>query len=117
MMINTKKLMQRSKSIWIIALCYISIIGFIIPFMIIALNWYQVMYDIFERMATVGVFFTLYLISTLLFFPFIYSTLLQEKRSYEGKKSKKRIKQPRLYGYLLFIISIPLVIWLIVGNI
>ncbi|MFX0027938.1 MAG: hypothetical protein ACFE8B_01910 [Candidatus Hermodarchaeota archaeon] len=75
------------------------------------------MYDIFESAANAGVFFICYIMANLLFFPFIYSTVLQEKPSHNIKLSNKKLRQPRSYAYILFVISTPLVIWLIIGNI
>jgi len=107
---------NKKKSILVIsAIFYVSIIGFILPYMLIVLDLYYSVYDLNEKMASVGVFFFFYLMGTFLFFPFIYSTLIEEKLSLSIRNHRKEAKNPRYYAYILFIIGIPIMIWLIIG--
>lgn len=111
--------MQTKKNTFllIIAICYLSIIGIVLPYMIITLNWNSILQDLFRRLAKGGVFFTLYLFATLLFFPITYTTLLQEKQSHDTKNKKNKVRKPPFYAYILFVISIPIMLWLVVGII
>jgi len=97
------------------AIFYVSIIGFVLPYMIIVLDLYHSVYDSIEDMASVGIFFFSYLISTFIFFPFIYSTITKEKLSLSLRNQGKKAKNPRYYASILFIIGIPIMIWLIIG--
>lgn len=99
------------------SIVYIIILGSIIPILIIYLNLFGAIYNYFAGVAQVGVFFFLYLLSTFFFFPFIYSTLVQEKLSFNIVSSKKKQKNPRYYASILFVIGLPIMIWLILGNI
>lgn len=97
------------------AIFYVSIIGFVLPYMIIVLDLYHSVYDSIEDMASVGIFFFSYLIGTFIFFPFIYSTITKEKLSLSLRNQGKKAKNPRYYASILFIIGIPIMIWLIIG--
>ncbi|MBY8991433.1 MAG: hypothetical protein KGD58_11820 [Candidatus Lokiarchaeota archaeon] len=66
-------------------------------------------------MSDAGSFFLIYIVSTILFFPFIYSTLVKEKLSLSVRNINKRGKNPRYYAIVLYIIGIPIMFWLIVG--
>jgi len=109
---------NKKKTILVIsAIFYISIMGFVLPFMLIVLDLYHTVYDLNEEIASVGVFFFLYLMGTFFFFPFIYSTLIEEKLSISIRNKRKNAKNPRYYASILFIIGIPIMIWLIIGTI
>lgn len=98
------------------ATTYICVLGFLVPFIFIILNLNIPMYASFEKLASMGFFFFLYLIATMIFFPFIYSTLVQERLSFSINKTNKNGKSPRYYSRILFMIGIPIMIWLILGN-
>ena len=106
---------RKKVNLVIFAILYVSIIGIIVPFMLIALDLYHSVYDFNEKMGFKGVFFFIYLIGTFFFFPFIYSTLKEEKLSFSIGRSRKKAKNPRYYGLILLIIGIPIMIWLIIG--
>jgi hypothetical protein len=53
--------------------------------------------------------------STFIFFPFIYSTHIKEKLSFNIDRRGKRPRNPRFYSSLLFLIGLPILIWLILG--
>jgi len=95
---------------------FISTLGALIPILITSFDLYGGIYDYFAGLAHVGVFFFIYLISTFFFFPFIYSTLVKEKLSFNIVNSKKKQKNPRYYAHILFIIGLPILSWLILGN-
>jgi hypothetical protein len=99
----------------IIAIFYIFIISFLIPYMLFVFDLHRSIYDFNENMASRGVFFFLYIVSTIIFFPFIYSTLTKQKLSLNIRNTKKKAKNPRYYASILFIIGIPIMIWLIIG--
>ena len=106
---------KKKATLVIIAIFYVSLIGFVIPYMLIVLDLYHSVYDLNEDMAYSGVFFFFYLMGTFLFFPFIYSILVKEKLSLSVRKSRKKAKNPRYYGSILLIIGIPIMILLIIG--
>ena len=54
--------------------------------------------------------------STFLFFPFIYSTHVKGKLSFNVDVKGKKKKNPRFYSSILFLIGLPIMIWLILGN-
>lgn len=111
--------MQNKKKVILVisAIFYVSIIGFVLPYMLIVLDLYHSVYDSIEKMASVGVFFFSYLIGTFTFFPFIYSTITKEKLSLSLRNTRKKAKNPRYYASILFIIGIPVMIWLTVGTV
>ncbi|MHA2036504.1 MAG: hypothetical protein ACW98X_08725 [Promethearchaeota archaeon] len=86
-----------------------------VPIIISNFNLFRPIYDYFAQLSRQGVFFFLYLMSTFFFFPFMYSTLVKEKLSFNIDKNKKNRKNPRYYAYILFIIGLPILIWLIFG--
>lgn len=96
-------------------LIYFCITGLILPFLVIEFRFYISVYLLFEEMALNGVFFFLYVISTFIFFPFIYSTLIKEKLSFNIKKQDKQRMNPRQTGIILFVIGVPLMIWCLFG--
>jgi len=107
---------NKKKAILVIsAIFYVSIIGFVLPYMLIVLDLYHSVYDSIEDMASTGVFFLSYLVGTFVFFPFIYSTITKEKLSLSLRSQRKNAKNPRYYASILFIIGIPIMIWLIIG--
>lgn len=108
-------LIKKKIILLIIAVFYISLIGFILPLVFISFDLNQSIYSYFEEVSDAGSFFLIYIVSTILFFPFIYSTLVKEKLSLSVRNSKKRGKNPRYYAVILFIIGIPILFWLIVG--
>ncbi len=99
----------------IVAIIYVAFLGSIVPIIISYFNLFGPIYDYFARLAGQGFFFFLYLMSTFFFFPFMYSTLVKERLSFNIDKSKKRRKNPRYYAVILFLIGIPIFIWLILG--
>ena len=108
---------NKKKAILVIsAIFYVSIIGFLIPYMLIVLDLYYSVYDLIEEIASVGVFFFFYLIGTFFFFPLMYSTLIEEKLSLSIRNQRKKAKNPRYYASILFIVGIPIMIWLIIGT-
>ena len=108
---------NKKKAILVSVIFYISIIGFVIPYMLIVLDLYHFVIDWVEDMAIKGVFFFFWLIGTFFFFPLIYSTLVEEKLSISIRNKRKEAKNPRYYASILFIIGIPIMIWLIIGTI
>jgi len=96
---------------------YISFMGLILPLLFIRFDLSQSVYSFFEDLKRDGLFFLLYIISTILFFPFIYSTLVKEKLSLSIRRVNKKGKNPRYYSILLFVIGIPIMCWLIAGCI
>jgi hypothetical protein len=98
------------------SIIYISILGFLVPILIITFDLYGKIYDFFADLARVGVFFFLFLMTTFFFFPFIYSTLVKEKLSFNIERGRKKQKNPRFYAFILFLIGAPILIWLILGN-
>jgi hypothetical protein len=98
----------------IIAATYICTLGFLVPYIIIIFN--LPLYDFIEDLSAMGVLFFLCLISTFVFVPFIYSTLVKERLSFNINKANKNGKSPRYYARILFLIGIPVMIWLIIGN-
>ena len=109
---------NRNKAILVIsAIFYVSIIGIILPYMLIVLDLYHSVYDLNEEMASVGVFFFFWIIGNFFFFPLIYSTLIKEKLSISIRNKRKEAKNPRYYASILLIIGIPIMIWLIIGSV
>ncbi|KKK41977.1 hypothetical protein LCGC14_0827760 [marine sediment metagenome] len=110
-------MVNRVFSFFVPILIYFSIIGIIVPFLVIEFRFYLSVYTLFEEWASRGFFFSIYLISTFFFFPFIYSTLVKERLSFNiniKKRDKKRMN-PRQFGIILFVIGIPLMIWFLLG--
>lgn len=107
---------NKKKAILISGVSYVSIVGFVIPYMLIVLDLYNSVNDWVDDMANNGVFFFFYLIGTFFFFPLVYSTLVEEKLSVSIKKRKKA-KNPRYSASILFIIGIPIMILLIIGTV
>jgi hypothetical protein len=103
--------------IGIFGILSISLIGIIIPLAVINLNLQNVIYAQFLRWSSVGVFFFLYIIGTLFFFPFIYSTLTKAKLSLSVRNIKKKGGNPRFTSAILFLFGLPVIFWLIMGNI
>ncbi|MFW9940084.1 MAG: hypothetical protein ACFFFT_03525 [Candidatus Thorarchaeota archaeon] len=99
----------------ILVLIYFSFMGIILPYLLIRFELSQSIYDWNEKIGIKGVFFFLFLMSSFVFFPFIYSTLMEEKLSFSIKKKKKETKNPRYYSTVLLIFGIPIMIWLIIG--
>ena len=97
------------------AILYISLVVFILPLVFISFDLNQSIFKDFEDFADEGSFFLIYIVSTILFFPFIYSTLVKEKLSLSVRNINKKGKNPRYYAVILFIIGIPIMFWLIVG--
>jgi hypothetical protein len=110
MMLNKKNVI-----LLISTILYISLIGFILPLVFISLDVNQSIYSYFDYLSDEGFFFLTYIVSTILFFPFIYSTLVKEKLSLSVRNIHKKRKNPRYYASVLFIIGIPITFWLIVG--
>jgi len=109
---------NKKKAILVIsAIFYVSIISFLVPYMLIAFDQYNLVYDLHEEMASTGVFFFLYVVGTFFFFPFIYSTITKEKLSLSLRNTSKKAKNPRYYASILFIIGIPIMIWLTIGTV
>jgi len=99
----------------IFSIFYISLVGFILPLVFISFDLNQSIYSYFEEVSDAGSFFLIYIVSTICFFPFIYSTLVKEKLSLSVRNINKRGKNPRYYAMILYIIGIPIMFWLIVG--
>ncbi|MFX1455017.1 MAG: hypothetical protein ACFFDB_06540 [Promethearchaeota archaeon] len=99
------------------AIAYVILLGILVPTLIEYFNLYTLIYDYFAQLSRGGVFFFAYLMSTFFFFPFIYSTLVKEKLSFNIDTSKKKQRNPRFYAKILFLIGLPILIWLIYGNI
>ena len=98
------------------SLVYVIILGSIIPIIIINLNLFGSIYNFFAELANNGVFFVLWLLTTFFFFPFIYSTIVKEKLSFNVRSSKNKQKNPRYYAIILLLIGLHIMIWLIFGN-
>lgn len=96
-------------------IAYVIILGSIVPILIINLNLYGLIYNFFAGLARDGFFFLVYLISTFIFFPFIFATFEKGKLSFNVEDKKKKQKNPRFYSSLLFLIGLPIMIWLILG--
>ena len=109
--------MQVKKKVILIifTLIYFLFMGIVFPYLLIYFDLSQAIYDWNDKMALKGVFFFFFLMSGFFFFPFIYSTLMEEKLSLSIKKRKKETKNPRYYSSVLFIIGIPIMIWLIIA--
>jgi hypothetical protein len=101
----------------IVTVIYFFFMGIILPYLLIFFDLSQAIYDWNDEMGLKGVFFFFFLMSGFFFFPFIYSTLMEEKLSLSIKKSKNEVKNPRYYSTVLFIIGIPIMIWLIIGMV
>ncbi|MFX1292424.1 MAG: hypothetical protein ACFFAG_15885 [Promethearchaeota archaeon] len=107
---------DKKKGILVIsAIFYIFSVGFLIPYMLIVFDLSHLVYDLNEDLADDGVFFFLYIISTFVFLPFIYSTLIKKKLSFNIRDTRRKGKNPKYYASILFIIGIPIMIWLIIG--
>lgn len=112
--------MMLNKKHVILLICivlYISLTVFILPIIFIRFDLNSSIYNYFEELSDAGFFFLIYLVSTILFFPFIFSTLVKERLSLSVRNVDKRGKNPRYYATILFIIGIPILFWLIVGYI
>jgi len=96
-------------------IAYVIIFGSIVPILIINLNLYGLIYNFFAGLARDGFFFLVYLISTFIFFPFIFATFEKGKLSFNIEDKKKKERNPRFYSYLLLLIGLPIMIWLILG--
>jgi len=107
---------KRQIILLIVGIAYVIILGSIVPVIIINLNLYGQIYNFFAGLARDGLFFFLYLISTFFFFPFIYSTHVKGKLSFNVDVKGKKKKNPRFYSSILFLIGLPIMIWLILGN-
>jgi len=109
--------MQIKKKVILIifTLIYFLFMGIVFPYLLIYFDLNQAIYDWNDKMALKGVFFFFFLMSGFFFFPFTYSTLMEEKLSLSIKKRKKETKNPRYYSSVLFIIGIPIMIWLIIA--
>ncbi|MFW9825874.1 MAG: hypothetical protein ACFFE4_23245 [Candidatus Thorarchaeota archaeon] len=108
---------KKSVILLIVAIVYVILVGILVPTLIEYFNLFPTMYSYFFQLSRVGVFFFTYLMSTFFFFPFIYSTLVKEKLSFNIDTSKKKQKNPRYYAKILFLIGLPILIWLIYWNI
>lgn len=106
---------KRQIILLIVGIAYVIILGSIVPVIIINLNLYGQIYNFFAGLAQDGLFFFLFLISTFLFFPFIYSTHVKGKLSFNVDVKGKKKKNPRFYSSILFLIGLPIMIWLIHG--
>jgi hypothetical protein len=111
--------MNKRQSILLIgSIAYVIALSSIIPILIIQLNLFGSIYDYFAGLARDGLFFLLFLISTFLFFPFIYATSIKGKLSFNVDASKKNSKSrnPRYPATILLMIGLPIIVWLILGN-
>ena len=96
-------------------LIYFSIAGFAVPFIVIKFGFYDSVYALLEELASKGFFFFLYLMSNFFFFPFIYSTLIKGRLSFNISKQSKKRKNQRRIALILFVFGIPLIIWCLFG--
>ncbi|MFX1325422.1 MAG: hypothetical protein ACFE8N_10725 [Promethearchaeota archaeon] len=110
-MVNKKKL-----GYLIIGCLYITVIGFIVPYLIINFRIHSLIFDYFSDVASDGMFFLLFVASTILFYPFIYSTITKGKLSLSIRNIKKKGRNPRNSAIILLVFGIPIMIWLIVGS-
>ncbi|MHA1988068.1 MAG: hypothetical protein ACW98D_15645 [Promethearchaeota archaeon] len=106
---------KRQIILLIVGIAYVIILGSIVPIMIINLNLFGQIYNIFAGLAQDGFFFLIFLVSTFLFFPFIYSTHVKGKLSFNVDFKGKVKRNPRFYSSILFLIGLPIMIWLIFG--
>ena len=107
---------KRQIILLIVGIAYVIILGSIVPVIIINLNLYGQIYNFFAGLAQDGFFFLIFLFSTFLFFPFIYSTHVKGKLSFNVDVKGKKKKNPRFYSSILFLIGLPIMIWLILGT-
>lgn len=110
-------LKKKTAILLIFAALYISLMVFILPYMFIIFDLNNSIYSYFEDLSRKGIFFSIYVVSTILFFPFIYSTLVKEKLSLSVRNIERRGKNPRYYAFILFLIGIPIMFWIVVGLI
>ncbi|MHA2401170.1 MAG: hypothetical protein ACXADU_20090 [Promethearchaeota archaeon] len=101
----------------VVSIVYITIVAVLLPIIIIQFDLYKLIYDFFADIASVGTFFLLFLVSTIFFYPFIYSTLVKGGFSLNIRDSKKKRKNPRSLGLKLFVVGIPLIILVVLGII
>ena len=76
---------KKQLKLFIGAIIYISLLGFLVPFIVFSLDLFQVIYDFIGRLVPTGAFFILFLLANFIFPPFIYSTFFDEKISYESR--------------------------------
>ncbi|MHA2281590.1 MAG: hypothetical protein ACXAC5_12155 [Promethearchaeota archaeon] len=107
---------KKSLKFLIGSVIYILTLGLLIPILVSVFDLFGQIYDYFADLAYAGVFFFIYLIGTFFFFPFIYSTLVKGKLSFNIERKNKKQKNPRYYAFILFLIGLPILIWLILGN-
>ncbi|MHA1914636.1 MAG: hypothetical protein ACW986_11160 [Promethearchaeota archaeon] len=108
-------LIKKKISFLVGSIVYITMILVFFPIIIVLFDLYKSIYDIFADMASVGFFFLLFLVSTIFFFPFIYSTIVKGGLSLNIRAEKKGKKNPRFLGLTMFVIGIPLIILTIFG--
>ena len=105
-MVNRKKLGLMS-----IGILYIFVMGFIFPYLIINHRIHHNIYNYFSDVASEGIFFLLFVVSTIFFFPFIYSTITKEKLSLSVRNIKKKGRNPRNSAIILLVIGGPIMVW------
>ena len=109
-------MLNKKKTIFLVlSIVYLTIVGVFLPIILVLFDLYKLIFEIFADMASIGVFFFLFLLSTIFFFPFIYSTLVKERLSFNIRDSKKEAKNPRFLGLILFVIGIPLLVLILIG--
>jgi len=106
---------KRQLILLIVGIVYVIILGSIVPILIINLNLFGPIYIFFDRLARDGFFFLIFLMSTFIFYPFIYATHVKEKLSFNVDSKGKKHRNPRFYSSFLFLIGLPFMIWLILG--
>ncbi|MHA2008070.1 MAG: hypothetical protein ACXABO_12665 [Promethearchaeota archaeon] len=109
---------MKKKNIFLLIgeIIYFCALGFLVPHLLTIFNLVIPIYIVFEDLAGGGFFFFLYLMGTIVFFPFIYSTLSKGRLSFNIKKTIKNGKASCYQGLILFMIGIPIMIWLTLAN-
>lgn len=107
---------RRQVLLFVPSIAYVVVLSAIVPILVSYFNLFGLIYNYFAELAGDGVFFVIYLLGTVFFFPFIYSTHVREKLSINLDKAKKAKRKPRYYATILFLIGLPIMVWLILGN-
>lgn len=109
--------MKKHLTLLIFALLFIGIVGILIPILLIYTGLYRSIYITFEDLAPEGIFFFLYMISIIIFLPYLLSISATEKWWLGKKRSSRKFRRNRTLGYILLIIGVPVLTWLIIAAI